>query len=84
LKSSYADYASKLRAVGNGADFLNSYPQPLQNQPIYKLFEAITSEIQRTLAPCGREKASFGSLTITREVVPPLFVIRWCQSKGVA
>ena len=37
----YADNTSKVRAVGNGADFLTLYPQPLHNQPIYKLFEAI-------------------------------------------
>ena len=38
----FADYASKLRAVGNSANFLTLYPQPLHSQPIYKLFEAIT------------------------------------------
>ena len=27
--------------VGNGADFLTLYPQPLHKQPIYKLFEFI-------------------------------------------
>ena len=47
-----------------------------------KLFEAIAftwSEIWRTIAPCGQEKASclqdLGSLTMTREVVPPLPVV---------
>ena len=62
-------------------DFFTLYLQPLPNQPIYKLFEVITltrSEIYRTLAPCGREKASclavLASLTTTNEVVLPLSV----------
>jgi len=51
---------------------------PYTHSP-YKLFAFTWSEICRTLAPCGQDKASclpvLGSLTMTREVVPPLPVV---------
>jgi len=59
LKPFYADCASKLGAVGNGADFLTLYLQPLPNQPIYKLFEVITLlEVKyiECLLPVGEKK----------------------------
>ena len=40
------------------ADFLTLYPQPLHNQPIYKLFEAILPEVKyvERLLPVGKKK----------------------------